>query len=322
MAKEKRTKWLNKISRWILDALPSGRTASGQKPQELASQQAPIRARPKPTSTESSAPPRLETPAPQWLEPQQPDPSRLEETIAPQAPRAAQAESSVKTINQVWKAFELAWAAANLSDHYFLEGEELHQTLAVLDRSFEEELIEWLFQLCTKPDALKDLAGIIERGQVKPTDNIDAIRAFAYVSVAVSSRPRQAPAAPPPVEEQAKPQPDAIRAFTPSPNFVLELSPDGLNEEVTAGVGNAPLEVLELSIRSFNCLKRADIHTLLDLAGKTEESLLQIKNFGQKSVDEVLDAVERRGLTIPFRRAPGFRKEVTPLIHPSGGLRT
>jgi hypothetical protein len=102
-----------------------------------------------------------------------------------------------KAINQAWKAFELAWAAAGLSDHYFLKQEELHQTLAVLDRSFEEELIEWLFQLCTKPEALKDLAGIIERGQVKPTDNIDAIRAFAYVSVAVSSRPRQAPPAAP-----------------------------------------------------------------------------------------------------------------------------
>ena len=237
-----------------------------------------------------------------------------------------------KAIIQAWKAFELAWAATGLSDHYFLKQEELHQTLAVLDRSFEEELIEWLFQLCTKPEALKDLAGIIERGQVKPTDNIDAIRAFAYVSVAVSSRPRQAPIAAPaelahaqqtlediqqvnlrPTDEIATNAPvakqtgDPSEAKTPqsetsdSLQWPEPLPEDSATERAAKG-GNVPLEDLELSIRSYNCLKRADIHTLLDLAGKSVEDLIEIKNFGIKSAEEVRQAIERRGLFFPFQR--------------------
>jgi DNA-directed RNA polymerase subunit alpha len=47
------------------------------------------------------------------------------------------------------------------------------------------------------------------------------------------------------------------------------------------------IEELELSVRAFNCLKRANIHTLKDLLQYSPEGLLEFKNFGQKSADEV-----------------------------------
>lgn len=47
------------------------------------------------------------------------------------------------------------------------------------------------------------------------------------------------------------------------------------------------IEELELSVRAFNCLKRANIHTLPDLLKYSQEDLLEFKNFGQKSADEV-----------------------------------
>lgn len=47
------------------------------------------------------------------------------------------------------------------------------------------------------------------------------------------------------------------------------------------------IDELELSVRSLNCLKRAKIETIGDLMSKTEDELLKIKNFGQKSLDEV-----------------------------------
>jgi DNA-directed RNA polymerase subunit alpha len=50
---------------------------------------------------------------------------------------------------------------------------------------------------------------------------------------------------------------------------------------------NIMIEELELSVRAYNCLKRANIHTLQDLLGYSKGGLLEFKNFGQKSADEV-----------------------------------
>ena len=50
---------------------------------------------------------------------------------------------------------------------------------------------------------------------------------------------------------------------------------------------NVMIEELELSVRAYNCLKRANIHTLPDLLKYSQEDLLEFKNFGQKSADEV-----------------------------------
>lgn len=54
------------------------------------------------------------------------------------------------------------------------------------------------------------------------------------------------------------------------------------------------IEELELSVRAYNCLKRANIHTISDLLGYSSENLLEIKNFGQKSAEEVIDALKSR----------------------------
>jgi len=54
------------------------------------------------------------------------------------------------------------------------------------------------------------------------------------------------------------------------------------------------IEELELSVRAFNCLKRANIHTLPDLLRYSQEDLLEFKNFGQKSADEVCLSLERK----------------------------
>jgi DNA-directed RNA polymerase subunit alpha len=54
------------------------------------------------------------------------------------------------------------------------------------------------------------------------------------------------------------------------------------------------IEELELSVRAYNCLKRANIHTLEDLLKYSSEDLLEFKNFGQKSADEVCDSLQIR----------------------------
>jgi len=59
-----------------------------------------------------------------------------------------------------------------------------------------------------------------------------------------------------------------------------------------------PIEDLDLSERPRNCLKRAQINTVGELVTKTEDDLLAITNFGQKSLDEVLQKLDERGLAL------------------------
>jgi DNA-directed RNA polymerase subunit alpha len=54
------------------------------------------------------------------------------------------------------------------------------------------------------------------------------------------------------------------------------------------------IEELELSVRAYNCLKRANVHTLSDLLQYSSEDLLEFKNFGQKSADEVCENLKAR----------------------------
>lgn len=57
---------------------------------------------------------------------------------------------------------------------------------------------------------------------------------------------------------------------------------------------NVFIEELELSVRAYNCLKRANVHTLSDLLKYSIDELLEFKNFGQKSADEVNDSLRKR----------------------------
>ena len=67
-----------------------------------------------------------------------------------------------------------------------------------------------------------------------------------------------------------------------------------------------PIDELELSVRSVNSLKNSNIRSLGDLVRQTEAQILQVKNFGKKSLQEIADLLERRGLNF------GMRYEETP----------
>ena len=61
------------------------------------------------------------------------------------------------------------------------------------------------------------------------------------------------------------------------------------------------IEDMDLSVRSYNCLKRAGINTVEDLIGKSEEDMLKVKNLGRKSLDEVIHKLESLGLSLKTR---------------------
>ena len=61
---------------------------------------------------------------------------------------------------------------------------------------------------------------------------------------------------------------------------------------------NMFVEDLDLSVRSYNCLKRANIHTVEDLTKRTEDDMLKVRNLGRKSLEEVVKKLEELGLSL------------------------
>ena len=91
--------------------------------------------------------------------------------------------------------------------------------------------------------------------------------------------------------------------------LVEEMSdePQGLELGEVSGTSSGspdldlPIEDLDLSERPRNCLKRAQVNTVGELLEKTEDDLLAITNFGQKSLDEVIQKLDERGLSLRTR---------------------
>ncbi len=78
----------------------------------------------------------------------------------------------------------------------------------------------------------------------------------------------------------------------------------GLEQGVDAQMSKLyamPIEELDLSVRPYNCLKRAGINTIGDLMQRTEEEIVSVKNFGRKSLDEVREKLTALGLSLRKR---------------------
>jgi DNA-directed RNA polymerase subunit alpha len=90
-------------------------------------------------------------------------------------------------------------------------------------------------------------------------------------------------------------------------NFDEQLEPkqDKKAEEQSAPEFNENLfrsvEELELSVRSANCLKNADINKIYQLVSKTEAEMLKTKNFGRKSLNEIKEVLAEMGLSLGMK---------------------
>ncbi len=96
----------------------------------------------------------------------------------------------------------------------------------------------------------------------------------------------------------------AAKVMTGHLELFVELSETAKNTQVMIEkeesrkekVLEMPIEELELSVRSYNCLKRAGISTVEDLANKTEDDMMKVRNLGKKSLDEVMNKLYSLGL--------------------------
>jgi len=89
-------------------------------------------------------------------------------------------------------------------------------------------------------------------------------------------------------------------------NLFIDLSDQAKNAEIMVEkeetkkekVLEMTIEELDLSVRSYNCLKRAGINTVEDLTNKTEEDMMKVRNLGKKSLEEVLQKLNALGLSL------------------------
>jgi DNA-directed RNA polymerase subunit alpha len=88
-------------------------------------------------------------------------------------------------------------------------------------------------------------------------------------------------------------------------NFEDELeastSPDASKPEIRNENLNRSVEELELSVRSYNCLKNANIQTIGELVQKSEAEMLKTKNFGRKSLNEIKEILSNMGLSLGMK---------------------
>ena len=87
-------------------------------------------------------------------------------------------------------------------------------------------------------------------------------------------------------------------------NLFVDLSDEAKNAEIMVISGESPkekvlemtIEDLDLSVRSFNCLKRAGIDTVSDLVSRSEDEMIKVRNLGKKSLEEVTQKLQSLGL--------------------------
>jgi DNA-directed RNA polymerase subunit alpha len=95
---------------------------------------------------------------------------------------------------------------------------------------------------------------------------------------------------------------EELTAREPVPSHTADVlpGPSGAGDGVAGnnGLDEILIEELELGVRSYNCLKRAGVQTVGDLVRKTRSELNAIPNFGQKSIEEVIETLHARGLDL------------------------
>ena len=98
----------------------------------------------------------------------------------------------------------------------------------------------------------------------------------------------------------------AAKILTEHLNLFVDLSDEVSNTEIMVvkddsakeKVLEMTIEELDLSVRSFNCLKRASINTVEDLTNRSEDDMMRVRNLGRKSLEEVIAKLDSLGLTL------------------------
>jgi len=167
------------------------------------------------------------------------------------------------------------------------------------DKNFDEDLgIGWI-PIDSVHSPVKKVNYVVDAARIGQTTDYDKLTIEVWTNGAVT--PRDA------VSLSAKLIRDHFTIFV-GLDEAGDQPLDAAGAEPTSAVNehlDRSVEELELSVRSYNCLKNANIRTLRELVQKTEGDMLKTKNFGRKSLNEIKDILSSMGLSLGMRLDQG-----------------
>lgn len=163
------------------------------------------------------------------------------------------------------------------------------------DRNFEEELgVGWI-PVDSVHSPIKKVNYLVEAARLGQTTDYDKLTVDVWTDGTITAREA--------VSLGAKLVRDHLNIFI-NIDEPIEV-PEEVAPEEPAEVVNEHLdksvEELELSVRSYNCLKNANIRTIRELVEKSEPEMLRTKNFGRKSLNEIKEILHTMGLSLGMR---------------------
>jgi len=164
------------------------------------------------------------------------------------------------------------------------------------DKNFDEDLgIGWI-PIDSVHSPVKKVNYLVEAARLGQTTDYDKLTVDVWTNGSISARDG--------VSLAAKLIRDHLNILIKHEEGV-EQQIEAAGDQPRAGVGNENLdksvEELELSVRSYNCLKNANIRTIRELVQKTEAEMLKTKNFGRKSLNEIKEILHTMGLSLGMR---------------------
>ena len=184
------------------------------------------------------------------------------------------------------------------------EGGKLHMELRMkrgrgyvsADKNFDEDLgIGWI-PVDSVHSPVKKVNYLVEAARLGQTTDYDKLTIDVWTNGSVTARDA--------VSLAAKLVRDHLNIFV-NLDETMEQPQDAQAEPTRVGALNEHLdksvEELELSVRSYNCLKNANIRTIRELVQKTEAEMLKTKNFGRKSLNEIKEILQSMGLSLGMR---------------------
>ena len=162
------------------------------------------------------------------------------------------------------------------------------------EKNFDEDLTIGFIPLDSVHSPIKKVNYVVEAARVGQATDYDKLTLDVWTNGCVS--PQDA------VGIASKLLKDHLTIFVnfeeegPVDEAVTETARDAILEHL-----NRSVDELELSVRSYNCLKNADIKTIGELVTKTESEMLKTKNFGRKSLNEIKEILGTMGLSLGMR---------------------
>ncbi len=184
------------------------------------------------------------------------------------------------------------------------EGGKLHMEMRVkrgrgyisADKNFDEDLgIGWI-PIDSVHSPIKKVNYLVEAARLGQTTDYDKLTVDIWTNGSVTPRDG--------ISLSAKLVRDHLNIFINLDESADEQADAQVEQQQTGSLNenlDKSVEELELSVRSYNCLKNANIRTIRELVQKTEGEMLKTKNFGRKSLNEIKEILHSMGLSLGMR---------------------